>query len=130
LPAGGHEICPQFYQDLSAAFFGTDREGSTISQGQRDQFWRQGMQVGLKGAYDCSTAFSETDFTDDVKAISVPMLIAHGDDDDQIVPIAAAVKSVIIVKDATLEVYARAPHGIGGPSQQRFDVDLLAFISS
>jgi len=89
------------------------------------------MGIGLKGAYDCITAFSETDFTDDLKAISVPMLIAHGDDDDdQIVPIAAAVKSATIVKDATLEVYAGASHGIGGPSQQEFDVDLLPFISS
>jgi non-heme chloroperoxidase len=75
----------QFYKDLSAPFFGTNREGSTISQGQRDQFWRQGMQVGLKGAYDCVKAFSETDFTDDLRGLRVPMLIAQGDD-DQIFP--------------------------------------------
>jgi len=118
----------QFYQDLSAAFFGTNREGSTISQGQRDQFWRLGMQVGVKGAYDCIKAFSETDFTDDLKAIAVPMLIAHGDD-DQIVPIKdAAVKSIDLVQSATLKVYPGAPHGIAGPYQQALDADILQFI--
>jgi non-heme chloroperoxidase len=120
----------QFYKDLSAAFFGTNREGSVISQGQRDQFWRLGMQVGLKAAYDCVRAFSETDFTDDLRAVKVPMLIAHGDD-DQIVPIdASAKKAVSLVEKATLKVYPRAPHGIAGPYQQAFDKDLLDFISS
>jgi non-heme chloroperoxidase len=120
----------QFYQDLSAAFFGSNREGSAISQGQRDQFWRLGMQVGLKGAYDCIKAFSETNFTDDLRALKVPMLIAHGDD-DQIVPIgAAANKSVELVDDATLKVYPGAPHGIAGPYQQAFHKDLLDFIAS
>jgi non-heme chloroperoxidase len=118
----------QFYKDLSAPFFGTNRDGSTISQGQRDQFWRLGMQVGLKGAYDCVKAFSETDFTDDLKALRVPMLIAHGDD-DQIVPIAAsALKSAELVDGATLKVYPGAPHGIAGPYQQDFDKDMLDFI--
>jgi non-heme chloroperoxidase len=120
----------QFYKDLSAAFFGTNREGSVISQGQRDQFWRLGMQVGLKAAYDCIKAFSETDFTDDLRAIRVPMLIAHGDD-DQIVPIgAAAKKAVQLVGSAELKVYPGAPHGIAGPYQQAFDKDLLDFINS
>ncbi|MFI5895134.1 alpha/beta hydrolase [Actinoplanes sp. NPDC051513] len=101
-----------FYLDLSAAFFGTNRPGSTISQAQRDQFWRLGMQVGLKAAYDCIKAFSETDFTEDLKALDVPVLIAHGDD-DQIVPIAdAAQKAIKLVKDGTLKVYPGAPHGI------------------
>ena len=120
----------QFYQDLSAAFFGTNREDSTISQGARDEFWRLGMQVGLKAAYDCVAAFSETDFTDDLKAITVPMLIAQGDD-DQIVPIGdAAYKSIKLVPTATLKVYPGAPHGIAGPYQAAFDADLLAFITS
>jgi non-heme chloroperoxidase len=120
----------QFYKNLSAAFFGTNREGSVISQGQRDQFWRLGMQVGLKAAYDCIKAFSETDFSDDLRAIKVPMLIAHGDD-DQIVPIgAAAKKAVQLVGSAELKVYPGAPHGIAGPYQQAFDKDLLDFISS
>jgi non-heme chloroperoxidase len=120
----------QFYKDLSAPFYGANRPGSTISQGLRDSFWLWSMQVGLKGAYDCVKAFSETDFTDDLRALAVPMLIAQGDD-DQIVPIAdAAMKSVELVKDATLKVYPGAPHGIAGPYQQAFDKDLLDFITS
>jgi non-heme chloroperoxidase len=120
----------QYYKDLSEPFYGANRPGSTISQGLRDSFWLWSMQVGLKGAYDCVKAFSETDFTDDPRALAVPMLIAHGDD-DQIVPIAdAAMKSVELVKDATLKVYPGAPHGIAGPYQQAFDKDLLDFITS
>jgi non-heme chloroperoxidase len=119
----------QFYKDLSAQFYGTNREGSQISQGARDDFWRQGMTVGLSAAYDCVKAFSETDFTEDLKAIDVPMMIAHGDD-DQIVPIHdAALKSVELVKNAELKVYPGAPHGIAGPYQQALDEDLLKFIS-
>jgi non-heme chloroperoxidase len=120
----------QFYQDLSAPFFGANRKGSVISQGQRDQFWRLSMQVGLKAAYDCIKAFSETDFSDDLRAIKVPMLLVHGDD-DQIVPIeAAAKKAVHLVKDAELTIHPGAPHGIAGPYQQAFHKDLLDFISS
>ncbi|MGX6603517.1 alpha/beta fold hydrolase [Micromonosporaceae bacterium Da 78-11] len=120
----------QFYQDLSVAFFGTNREGSTISQGQRDEFWRLGMQVGLKGAYDCVKAFSETDFTEDLKALDVPIFIAHGGD-DQIVPIAAAAeKAIKLVKDGTFKVYPGAPHGIAGPYQQELGKDLLEFWQS
>jgi non-heme chloroperoxidase len=119
----------QFYKDLSEPFYGANRPGSTMSQGLRDSFWLWSMQVGLKGAYDCIKAFSETDFTDDLRALAVPMLIAHGDD-DQIVPIAAAArKSVELVQDATLKVYPGAPHGIAGPYQQAFDRDLLDFIT-
>jgi non-heme chloroperoxidase len=118
----------QFYQDLAWQFFGANREGSTISQGQRDQFWRLSMQAGLKAAYDCVAVFSETDFTEDLKALDMPMFIAHGDD-DQIVPIAdAALKSVKLAKNATLKVYEGAPHGIAGDYQREFDQDLLDFI--
>jgi non-heme chloroperoxidase len=116
----------QFFQDLSEAFFGIN-QGSGISQGQRDQFWRLGMQMGLKGAYDCIKAFSETDFTEDLKALDVPILIAHGEA-DQIVPIAdAAEKSIKLVKDGTLKTYPGAPHGIAGAYQQALDKDLLEF---
>jgi non-heme chloroperoxidase len=119
----------QYYKDLSAQFYGTNREGSQISQGARDDFWRQAMTVGLAAAYDCIKAFSETDFTDDLRAIDVPMVIAQGDD-DQIVPIAdAALKAVELVKGAELKVYPGAPHGIAGPYQQALDKDLLAFIT-
>lgn len=88
------------------------------------------MQAGIKGALDCVKAFSETDFTEDLKAIDVPTLIAHGDD-DQIVPIAAAApKSAELVKDATLKVYPGRPHGLYGDYQDEFNADLLAFLAS
>jgi non-heme chloroperoxidase len=118
----------QFWRDLSAPFFGANREGSKVSQGARDDFWRQGMLVNLAAAYDCVKAFSETDQTADLQAIDVPMLIAQGDD-DQIVPIAdAALKSIKLVKQGTLKVYPGAPHGIYGAYQDALDQDMLAFI--
>jgi len=118
----------QFYRDLSESFYGANRPGSTVSQGKRDEFWLQSMQVGLKAAYDCVKQFSETDFTQDLQRIDVPTLIAHGAD-DQIVPIgAAAHKSAQLVKDATLKVYPGAPHGLTGAYEQAFNADLLAFI--
>ncbi|MGI5283385.1 alpha/beta fold hydrolase [Nonomuraea polychroma] len=120
----------QFYKDLSAPFYGANRPGSTVSQGTRDAFWLMSMQCGLKGAYDCIKQFSETDFTEDLRRIDVPTLIAHGDD-DQIVPIAnAAIKSAELVKDATLKVYEGAPHGLTGSYNDAFNADLMAFIQS
>jgi non-heme chloroperoxidase len=120
----------QFWKDLSESFFGANRQGSSVSQGAKDDFWRQGMLVNLAAAYDCVQAFSETDQTEDLKAIDVPMLIAHGDD-DQIVPIAdAAEKSIKLVKDGTLNVYPGAPHGIYGAYQQALDADILKFLAS
>jgi non-heme chloroperoxidase len=119
----------QFYQDLSVPFFGANREGSKVSQGARDDFWRQGMLVGLKAAYDCVAAFSETDFTEDLKSLEVPIFLAHGDD-DQIVPIAdAALKSAELVTHGELKVYAGAPHGIAGEYQEQLDADILAFLA-
>ena len=120
----------QFYQELSASFYGANRPGNTVSQGLRDSFWLMSMTVGVKGAYDCIKAFSETDLTEDLKKIDVPTLIIHGDD-DQIVPIGApALQSSKIVKDATLKVYPGAPHGLCGAYQQEFNADLLSFIAS
>ncbi|WP_069811141.1 alpha/beta fold hydrolase [Streptomyces sp. TP-A0874] len=119
----------QFYRDLSAAFFGANREGATVSQGTRDEFWLWSMSVGIKGAYDCVRAFSETDLTEDLKRIDIPTLIVHGDD-DQIVPIAAAGdKSSKLVRDATFKVYPGAPHGLAmlPGFAERFNADLLAF---
>jgi non-heme chloroperoxidase len=119
----------QFYQDLAESFFGANREGAQVSQGAKDDFWRQGMLVNLSAAYDCVKAFSETDQTDDLAAIEVPMLIAHGDD-DQIVPIAAsAEKAAKLVRKGTLKVYPGAPHGIYGAYQEALDADILAFIA-
>jgi non-heme chloroperoxidase len=118
----------QFYKDLSEPFFGANRKGSKVSQGAKDDFWRQGMLVNLAAAYDCIKAFSETDQTADLEAIDVPMLIAQGDD-DQIVPIAAAArKSIKLVKTAELKVYPGAPHGIYGAYQDELDKDMLDFI--
>src|SRR5438477_4739763 len=100
----------QFYKELSAPFYSANRPGSKVSQGLRDQFWRLSMQVGIKGAYDCINAFSEADFTEDLKKIDVPTLFIHGDD-DQIVPIgAAALIASKIVKGATLKIYPGVPH--------------------
>jgi non-heme chloroperoxidase len=118
-----------FYKDLSEAFYGFNRPGAEVSEGKRNEFWLQGMQVGFKGAYDCIEAFSETDFNDDLLKIEIPVLVAHGDD-DQIVPIqAAALKTVKLLPNATLKVYSGAPHGLNGAYERAFNSDLLAFIA-
>ncbi|MFG2606899.1 alpha/beta fold hydrolase [Streptomyces sp. NPDC048514] len=119
----------QYYKDLSASFYGANREGSTVSQGTRDEFWLWSMTVGIKGAHDCVKAFSETDLTEDLKKFDVPTLIVHGDD-DQIVPIVAAgEKSSKIVEDAVFKVYQGAPHGLSMVPEyaDRFNADLLDF---
>jgi non-heme chloroperoxidase len=118
----------QFWEDLALPFYGANRPGAVVSKGAIDDFWRQGMLVGLVAAYDCVKAFSETDQTEDLKAIDVPMYIAQGSD-DQIVPIAAAAeKSIELVKNGRLKVYPGAPHGIYGAYQEQLDKDILAFI--
>jgi non-heme chloroperoxidase len=118
----------QFYEDLSLPFYGANRPGSKVSQGVRDDFWRQCMNVGLKAAHECIKAFSETDLTEDLKMFDVPTLIVHGDD-DQIVPFAdAAALSSKIVKDAQLKVYPGAPHGIPTTHKEQFNADLLSFL--
>jgi non-heme chloroperoxidase len=101
-----------------------------VSQGVRDQFWELSMTVGLKGAYDCVQAFSETDLTADLKAVDVPTLIIHGDD-DQIVPIVSAgAKTSKIVPNAEYKVYKGAPHGLFATNKEQFNADLLAFLKS
>jgi non-heme chloroperoxidase len=118
----------QFFKDLSAPFYGANRPGAKVSQGLRDSFWLQGMLGGLKGIYDCIKAFSETDFTEDLKKFDVPTLILHGDD-DQIVPIGAAgMLSSKIVKGAIFKVYPGAPHGMCSTLKNQVNADLLAFI--
>ncbi|MEV7030204.1 alpha/beta hydrolase [Streptomyces sp. NPDC093272] len=119
----------QYYKDLSAPFYGANRPGSTVTQGTRDEFWLWSMTVGIKGAYDCVKAFSETDTTEDLKKVDVPTLIVHGDD-DQIVPIVAAGdKSSKIVKSAQYKVYEGAPHGLAMVPKyaEIFNKDLLEF---
>jgi len=118
----------QFFEDLSMPFYGYNKPGAKISQGVRDSFWLQGMQVSIKGAYDCIKAFSETDFTEDLKKIDVPTLILHGDA-DQIVPIeAAALISSKLVKGSRLKVYPGAPHGMCTTLADEISADLLAFL--
>ena len=120
----------QFYKDVSAPFYGANRAGSKVSGGLREQFWLQSMTVGLKAAYDCIKAFSETDQTEDLKKIDVPTLFIHGDD-DQIVPIGAASQAAVkIVKGATLKVYPGAPHGLTATHRDKFNADLLEFIKN
>ncbi len=121
----------QFYKDLAAGpFFGANRPGAKVSQGAIDRFWLQGMQSGHINAYDCIAAFSETDFTEDLKKFDVPTLIVHGDD-DQVVPIAAAgLSSSILVRNATLKVYPGAPHGLFYTHKDQLNTDLLSFLKN
>jgi non-heme chloroperoxidase len=118
----------QFFKDLSAPFYGANRPGAKVSQGLRDSFWLQGMLAGFKGVLDCIKAFSETDFTEDLKKFNVPTLILHGDD-DQIVPIgASALLSSKLVKGSTLKVYPGAPHGMCSTLKDQVNADLLGFL--
>jgi non-heme chloroperoxidase len=117
----------QFFKDLSAAFYGANRQDAKVSQGLRDSFWLQGMQCGFNAAYECIKAFSETNQTEDLRRFDVPTLIIHGDD-DQIVPIrASAILSSMLVKGSTLKVYPGAPHGICSTHKDQINADLLAF---
>jgi non-heme chloroperoxidase len=120
----------QFWKDLSAPFYGANREGAKVSQGLRDSFWLQGMMAGFNAAYDCIKVFSETDQTEDLKRFDVPTLIIHGDD-DQIVPIgASALLSSKIVKGAILKVYPGAPHGLPSTLKDQVNEELYAFFRS
>jgi non-heme chloroperoxidase len=117
----------QFFKDLSAPFYGANRPEAKVSQGLRDSFWLQGMMAGHKAVYDCIKAFSETDFTEDLKRFDVPTLILHGDD-DQIVPLAvSALISAKLVKGATLKVIPGAPHGMCSTLKDQINAELLAF---
>jgi len=119
---------PQFYKDITLPFYGYNRPGAKISEGIREKWWLQGMMGGTKAGYDCIKAFSETDFTEDLKKIDVPTLVQHGED-DQIVPIGAAgLMSAKIVKGATLKVYPGFPHGMPTTHADQINADLLEFI--
>ncbi|MEK6283147.1 MAG: alpha/beta hydrolase [Acidobacteriota bacterium] len=118
----------QFYKDLTLPFYGYNRPGAKISEGIREHWWLQGMMGGVKAHYDCIKAFSETDFTEDLKKFDVPALILHGDD-DQIVPIgASALMSAKLVKNAQLKVYKGLPHGMCTTNPEQINADLLTFI--
>jgi non-heme chloroperoxidase len=118
----------RFWKELSLPFYGYNRPGAKISEGVRESFWLQSMMAGFPAAYFCIKAFSETDTTEDLKKFDVPTLFLHGDD-DQIVPIGAAAKLASkIVKNSTLKVYPRAPHGMCTTHKDQVNADLLSFI--
>jgi non-heme chloroperoxidase len=120
----------QFYKDLATQFYGANRPGAKVSQGILDQFWLWSMQAGLKNAYESIKAFSETDFTEDLKKIDVPTLVMHGED-DQIVPVKdSAKKSARLIKGAKEIYYPGAPHGLTATHQDQVNADLLAFLRS
>ncbi|MBB3660735.1 non-heme chloroperoxidase [Rhizobium sp. BK650] len=120
----------QFYRDLAPQFYGANRPGSNVSQGTLDQFWLWSMQAGLLNAYECVKAFSETDFTEDLKKFDIPTLVLHGED-DQIVPLKdSAVKSARLIKGAKEIYYPGAPHGITATHQDQVNAELLAFLKA
>jgi non-heme chloroperoxidase len=118
----------QFYKDLALQFYGANRPGAKVSQGILDQFWLWSMQAGAVNAYECVKAFSETDFSDDLKQFNFPTLVLHGED-DQIVPVKdSARKSARLIKGAKEIYYPGAPHGLTATHQDRLNADLLAFL--
>jgi non-heme chloroperoxidase len=118
----------QFYQDITMPFYGFNRPGATISQGIRDNWWRQGMMGGIQAQYDCVKALSESDFFDDLKMIDVPVLVMHGLD-DQICPFGASgAKSVKLLKHGALKTYPGFPHGMPATNAEQINADLLEFI--
>jgi non-heme chloroperoxidase len=118
----------QFYRDLAPAFYGANRPNAKVSQGVLDQFWAWSMQSGLKNSYDCITALSETDFTEDLMRFDVPTLLLHGED-DQVVPVANSRKSAELIRGAKAIYYPGAPHGITATHQDQINAELLAFIA-
>jgi non-heme chloroperoxidase len=120
----------QFFKDLTVPFYGCNRPGAKVSEGVRESFWLQGMMAGFPASYFCIKAFSETDFTEDLKKFDVPTLVLHGDD-DQIVPIgASALLSSKIIKKATLKVLKGAPHGMCTTLKDQVNDELLAFLKT
>jgi non-heme chloroperoxidase len=120
----------QYFKDFSIPFYGYNREGAKISQGIRDNWWRQGMMGGIKAHYDCIKAFSETDFTEDLKKVDIPVLLLHGED-DQIVPFQiSAARAIKLLKKGTLISYPGFPHGMPTTEAATINKDILAFINS
>ncbi|MNI68003.1 Non-heme chloroperoxidase [compost metagenome] len=118
----------QFYQDLTIPFYGYNREDAVIKKGIQDNWWRQGMMGGIKAQYDCIKVFSETDFTEDLKNIEIPVLVLHGDD-DQIVPYATtAVKAAELLKNSKLIIYPGFSHGMPTINASVINADILSFI--
>jgi non-heme chloroperoxidase len=126
--AGVSKDRSQFYRELAIRFYGANRPGANVSPGVLEQFWLWSMQSGLKNAYDCVKAFSETDFTEDLRKIDVPTLVLHGED-DQVVPVnASARKSARLIRNVKNLYYPGAPHGLTATHQDQVNADLLAFL--
>ncbi|TPQ24306.1 alpha/beta fold hydrolase [Methylomonas koyamae] len=120
----------QFYKNLASPFYGANRPDTKISEGVREAFWLQGMQGGLLNQLECIKAFSETDFSDDLKKFEIPTLVIHGDD-DQIVPIAAsALAATTLIKNAILKIYPGGSHGLTDTHKDQLNSDLLAFLKT
>jgi non-heme chloroperoxidase len=120
----------QFYQDFTVPFYGYNREGADVKKGIQDNWWRQGMMGGIKAQYDCIQVFSETDFTEDLKSVDIPVLVLHGDD-DQIVPYeTTAIKADELLKNSQLINYPGFPHGMPTTEAETINQDILAFIQS
>jgi non-heme chloroperoxidase len=120
----------KFFKDLSLPFYGGNRPGAAVSEEMRNTFVTQGMQCSIRGAYECIKQFSETDFTEDLKKMTIPTLVIHGSD-DQIVPLATtARRAVEMLPNATLNVYEGAPHGLPSTHKDKLNADLLAFLRS
>lgn len=120
----------QFYQDITFPFYGYNREGATVKKGIQDNWWRQGMMGGIKAHFDCVKVFSETDFTEDLKSVDVPVLVLHGED-DQIVPYeTTAVKAAALLKNGKLISYPGFPHGMPTTEAPTINLDILDFINS
>lgn len=121
---------PQYFADFTDAFYGFNREGAKVAQGIKDNWWRQGMMGGIKAQYDCVQVFSETDFTDDLKSVNIPVLVLHGED-DQIVPFElTAVKAAKLLTNGKLISYPGFPHGMPTTEAATINKDILAFIQS
>lgn len=119
-----------FFRHLAVLFYGANREGATVSSGALDAFWQMSITVGLAAAFDCVAAFSETDFTADLQAMDIPVLVTHGDD-DQIVPLAiSGPHTAALLPHGELRVYSGAPHGLVGDFEEEFEKDLLAFLAT
>jgi len=127
LRAGLTKDRAQFYREFAVPFFGANRPGAKVSQGILDQFWAWSMQSGLKNAYECIKAFSETDLTEDLKKFDIPTLVMHAGD-DQVVPVSHAERSAKLIKGAKVKIYPNAPHGLTATLQDQVNADLLAFI--
>jgi non-heme chloroperoxidase len=121
---------PQFYKDITIPFYGYNRSGAKISEGIREHWWLQGMMGGMKAHYDCIKAFSETDFTGDLKKITVPVLVMHGDDDQTVPYAASGPLSAKLLKNGTLKTYKGFPHGCPTTQADTINADLLAFVRS